>query len=162
TSSLISGLGSSAAGGTYSYRDERLTNGVTYYYKLEDIDTSGIATLHGPVSAATSASGKDDKGGSDGDGDSSSGQSTKGIPYGDPSATSLKVLERDAQPLLLELRTGGFYASPNADGTVDISVPGFDLRASPGDPALPARHAWLETTAGRRVRITSVQAQEPL
>src|SRR5262249_33505163 len=63
---------------------------------------------------------------------------------------------------LLELRTGGFYASPNPDGTVDVSVPGFDLRATPGDPALPARHAWVETTAGKKVRITSLQALEPV
>jgi hypothetical protein len=160
TSAVIPGLGSSAVGTSYSYRDSGLANGVTYYYKLEDIDTSGITTLHGPVWATTSAKTNDDK---DGDGDSSSSDGGgKGVPYGDPEATSLTVLERDGRHVLLELRTGGFYAAPNADGTVDISVPGFDLRSSPGDPALPARHTWLEATAGRKVRITSVQALEPL
>ena len=41
TASAIPGLGSSPVGARYSYRDAGLTNGVTYYYKLEDIETTG-------------------------------------------------------------------------------------------------------------------------
>jgi CSLREA domain-containing protein len=156
TSAVIPGLGSSAVGTGYSYRDSGLTNGVTYFYKLEDIDTSGVTTLHGPVSATPSAT-ADDGGG---DADASPGPGS--TAYGDPAANSLTILERDAQHLLLELRTGGFYASQNPDGTVEISIPGFDQRSLPGDPALPSRHTWVETTAGRNVQITSVQASDPL
>ena len=55
TSSLIPGLGSSPIGRSYSYRDGGLTNGVSYWYRLEDVDASGVSTLHGPVSATPAA-----------------------------------------------------------------------------------------------------------
>ena len=51
TSNVIPGLGSSPEGARYSYVDSGLMNGVTYYYKLEDIETTGATELHGPVSA---------------------------------------------------------------------------------------------------------------
>jgi len=41
----------SAVGATYEFVDESATPGATYYYWLEDVDTYGSATLHGPVSA---------------------------------------------------------------------------------------------------------------
>src|SRR4029453_11994883 len=41
TSSVIPGLGGSVAGQSYAYRDVGLSPGTVYYYKLEDIDTSG-------------------------------------------------------------------------------------------------------------------------
>ena len=55
TSSVIPGLGSSPEGAKYAYRDSGLTNGVTYYYQLEDIETTGVTELHGPVSATPTA-----------------------------------------------------------------------------------------------------------
>ena len=35
----------------YSFTDDAVVKGNTYYYKLEDIDLYGVATFHGPVSA---------------------------------------------------------------------------------------------------------------
>ena len=46
TASLIPGLGSSPEGASYSFRDTGLTNGVEYFYFLEDIDSS--SGLHLP------------------------------------------------------------------------------------------------------------------
>ena len=51
TGDLIEGLGSSAVGRAYSWRDTGLANGVRYYYRLEDVDTAAVSTFHGPVSA---------------------------------------------------------------------------------------------------------------
>ena len=51
TTSLIPGLGSSATGQAYSYRDAALQNGTRYFYRLEDVDASSKVTSHGPVSA---------------------------------------------------------------------------------------------------------------
>ena len=51
TTSLIPGLGSSATGQAYSFRDAGLLNGTRYFYRLEDVDASSKATSHGPVSA---------------------------------------------------------------------------------------------------------------
>ncbi|MCK4641080.1 MAG: T9SS type A sorting domain-containing protein, partial [Candidatus Marinimicrobia bacterium] len=48
---LIPGVGSSSQRHEYEYVDKGLTNGVTYRYKLEDVDYSGNTELHGPVSA---------------------------------------------------------------------------------------------------------------
>src|SRR5262249_58720151 len=98
--------------------------------------------------------------------DPSSGQGgssgAKGKAYGDPGSTALTVLERDSRHVLLELRTGGVFASSNPDGSVDITIPGFEERSSPGDPMLPTRHTWVEAVAGRKVRITSVEARDSL
>lgn len=35
----------------YSYTDEFVTNNITYWYKIADVDYNGIRTYHGPVSA---------------------------------------------------------------------------------------------------------------
>jgi len=48
---FIPGAGSSSRRHEYEYMDKDLTNGVTYWYKLEDVDYSGNTELHGPVSA---------------------------------------------------------------------------------------------------------------
>ena len=48
---IIPGAGSSSAHHPYEYTDYGLINGVTYWYKLEDINTSGNSSFHGPVSA---------------------------------------------------------------------------------------------------------------
>ncbi|MCC6454682.1 MAG: DUF11 domain-containing protein [Caldilineaceae bacterium] len=45
--SLIAGQGT-GSGSSYHYVDEGATSG-SLYYKLEDVDTSGVKTLHGPV-----------------------------------------------------------------------------------------------------------------
>ena len=82
------------------------------------------------------------------------------MAYGDPGFVSLRILERSDRHALLELRTGGFYATPNEDGSVDVFIPSFEDAARPGQPNVPTRRAWVEAVAGRRVSITSVQAED--
>ena len=48
---MIPGLGSSPTGASYAWRDSGLANGTTYYYLLEDVETTGKTERHGPVSA---------------------------------------------------------------------------------------------------------------
>ena len=48
---LIPAQGGPTTGASYSYEDEAVTNGVTYWYKLEDVDLYGVSAMHGPVSA---------------------------------------------------------------------------------------------------------------
>ena len=55
TSELIPGAGNSAYRNEYEYVDKSLTNGVTYWYKLEDVDYDGNTSLHGSVSATPTA-----------------------------------------------------------------------------------------------------------
>ena len=51
TDLLIPAKGSPTWGAEYQYEDFDVEAGLTYYYKLEDIDYNGISTFHGPVSA---------------------------------------------------------------------------------------------------------------
>jgi len=48
--SIIAAQGTGEGGASYSFTDATATPG-TYYYKLEDLDTHGVATYHGPASA---------------------------------------------------------------------------------------------------------------
>jgi hypothetical protein len=47
---LIPGAGTTSQRHDYSLLDEDVTDGMVYYYLLEDVDLSGKATTHGPVS----------------------------------------------------------------------------------------------------------------
>ena len=159
TDTVIPGLGSSPVGAKYSYRDVGLTNGVTYYYKLEDIETTGKTEFHGPVPAAPAAgasSGGGDSGGRSSD-DASSGSTL--ITYGDPSANSWRVLRQGRRQLVLELLTEGFYAEPQEDGSVRITIPDFGNFAEAGSPSIPVKRTWVEALAGRHVDLVSVQAR---
>jgi len=49
--SLIPSQGSSTQGASYKFVDKDVKNRKTYFYKLEDIDLSGISTFHGPIAA---------------------------------------------------------------------------------------------------------------
>jgi len=179
TAHLIPGLGSSPTGASYSYRDTGLTNGTPYFYLLEDVETTGRTERHGPVTATPGATGTGEGdgsgggggsgGGSDGagdgsddpgDGDGAGGSGRARITWGDPSAVSLRIAERGPAHALLELLTPGFTAVTDADGTVRISIPGFEDTASAGALAVPVRRALVEALAGRQVRMTSVQADD--
>jgi hypothetical protein len=50
-SSIIPAVGSPVFGSEYDFVDEWVLNGKRYFYLLEDIDTNGISTFHGPVKA---------------------------------------------------------------------------------------------------------------
>jgi len=49
--SFIPALGSAVSGSEYDFVDQWVLNGKRYFYLLEDIDTKGISTFHGPVRA---------------------------------------------------------------------------------------------------------------
>jgi hypothetical protein len=159
TSSVIPGLGSSPEGAKYRYRDSGLTNEFTYYYKLEDIETTGKTEFHGPVSA-TPGAGAETPVEDSPPYSSSPGSSPASITYGDPSAVSWRVLSPSPRQMVLELETGGFYAEPENDGTVRLSIPDFFNEPEPGSPALPVKRAWVEALAGWRLRVASVEASE--
>jgi len=57
---LIPGHGSTSEMHEYSYIDRAVVNGVTYYYKLEDVDYAGKAKLHEKVVSATPTSKESD------------------------------------------------------------------------------------------------------
>ena len=90
TKSLIPGLGSSPTGQSYSYRDAGLVNGRTYFYKLEDVETTGRTALHGPVSATPDPSSPDMA-------PPPPSPGSPGTAYGDPRSVVLREIERSAR-----------------------------------------------------------------
>ena len=148
TSSLIPGLGSSALGQAYSWRDTGLTNGTLYFYRLEDVDSASKATSHGPVSAVPQAA---VPGAGNGNGPAKGGDKKQAAApscpawvqqaygaavgadaatavlsctrHGEPEAVSLGVVSRDARSATLELRTGGFYALHTLAGAGEATGP---------------------------------------
>jgi hypothetical protein len=183
TKSLIPGLGSSALGQAYSWRDTGLTNGTRYFYRLEDVDASSKVTSHGPVSAvplATASSapkpGAGDAARKKAVGSScpawvlqAYGSATGTDPnalslgctrLGDPDAASLAELRRDQRSATLELRTGGFYALHEPGGNVRVFVPGFDFPQEAEAAALPIRRVLADAVVGRQVQLGDVRALE--
>ena len=157
TTRLIPGLGTSMVGASYRYTDSELVNGTTYFYKLEDVETTGITAMHGPVSVmpyagATEPPTEEAPGGST--------SATSRITYGDPTNVSFRELERTNRYVVLELVTGGFYAIVQEDGSVELSVPTFYGETQPGEPQLPLKHAWVEAIAGKNVKIGKVTATQ--
>lgn len=49
TDTMIPATGSETVAADYEYTDDTAQDGVRYYYRLEDIDTSGASTMNGPV-----------------------------------------------------------------------------------------------------------------
>ena len=147
TAALIPGLGSSPEGARYRYTDRGLSNGRTYFYWLEDVESTLRTKLHGPVSTAP------------GTGSSSTASESQALlTYGDPSNVSLRVLSRGRYQAVLELTTRGFSAEPEQDGTVSLRIPGF--MEVEGALSIPVKRVSLDALPGREVRVTSIHATD--
>jgi len=183
TASLIPGMGSSPLGKSYTWRDSGLVNGQRYYYRLEDVDTGSKSTFHGPVSAIPEAvataptptrerTRERRRRGATPKNEcpawvlteyAATAPDTPALglectKHGNPEATSLEAIGRDPRSGLYELRTGGFYAVHEADGSVRAFVPGFDSPTDPKAPALPVRRALVDAVVGRKARLAAVRA----
>ncbi len=60
---MIPASGSAADGAAYSFIDDAVTAGITYYYWLEDVDVHGTGILHGPVAVTAGSAGHGGEGG---------------------------------------------------------------------------------------------------
>jgi hypothetical protein len=177
---LIPGLGSSPLGQSYSWRDGGLTNGVRYYYRLEDVDTKSVSTFHGPVSAVPAAMSESQTPSADTPKSPESTEGTTTCPawvwtayasrspvdegagtactrHGTPEAVSLDVTHTTTGATV-ELRTGGFYAVRDASGAVRAFVPGFDFATDAKAAALPLRRVLVDAPVGRSARLASVES----
>lgn len=55
TSDLIEGAGTASNRNTYTFSDPNVTNGITYWYKLEDVAFDGATAQHGPIAVTPQA-----------------------------------------------------------------------------------------------------------
>jgi hypothetical protein len=163
---LIPGLGSSPQGASYSYVDSSLTNGETYYYKLEDIETSGAMEMHGPVSATPEEGASagveeelpgDEEGGEEGESEETTGSR---ITYGKPWENEIRLRQVNGRTVELELLTEGFYAYPEEDGSVRLVVPGLERFAAPGEPAVPVYRGLVQALVGLQVQVNRVRVDD--
>jgi hypothetical protein len=53
TKSIIPAKGSATSGAQYTFQDRGVKKGQTYYYKLEDLDSDGKSSMHGPIAVQT-------------------------------------------------------------------------------------------------------------
>jgi len=165
TASLIPGLGSSPVGQAYAFVDSGLANGTPYFYRLEDVDASGVATFHGPVSATPRAGAaspaEDTNAGSTSNTSDSSSSSLRS--WGEPGVVDFKILRRTRNQLLVELQTGGFFTTTDASsGRLRVEIPTFEPASDPQGPALPLKRVLLDALVGRGARIASVRSLELL
>ena len=58
---IIEAIGGATLNAEYAYDDHTAKPGITCYYKLEDMDTKGISTFHGPISAMSAVIAKNFK-----------------------------------------------------------------------------------------------------
>lgn len=153
TASVIPGLGTSPAGARYLYVDEGLTNGETYFYELEDVETTGVTERHGAVWATPEAGagvGSESSPSLEEDGDRPAR-----LTYGNPEANTLRMRPR-RNGVVLELTTHGFVAVAQDDGSVRLEVPGLEEFFG---SSLPVKRTWVEALAGRDVKLVSVRAR---
>lgn len=85
----------------YTFTDDNVANGTTYWYKLEDVDINGVRTEHGPISA------------------------TPGLPE-DVVADQFKLLQNYPNPFN-PVTTLQVYVPGNAGATSSVNVEIYNL-----------------------------------
>ncbi|MCK6621430.1 MAG: T9SS type A sorting domain-containing protein [Calditrichaceae bacterium] len=85
----------------YTFTDDNVVNGTTYWYKLEDVDINGLRTEHGPISA------------------------TPGLPE-DVVADQFKLLQNYPNPFN-PVTTLQVYVPGNAGATSSVKVEIYNL-----------------------------------
>ncbi len=124
---LIPAQGDPVTGASYEYVDRGLPSGTTYEYMLEDVDTSGKTTEHGPVQATIAAVGP---------------------------AIQLLAPPTDAQVALRGSITFRWDAAGPGRETVLVSAdPGFPAGATLAVAARQNQH-FLEVPAARILKLT--------
>lgn len=174
---LMLGRGTTDLSARYAFLDETVPNGVRAEYLLEDIEFDGDTTLHGPVAATPRAglalaatdpallAGYAELAGGAGPGpgpaspdptDEPGAPATPATEDGtDPSALAapspdtgaVRVLQRDARSLVLEVSVPPLeIGTREVDGVrfTTVAAPGYGSSVAPGLPRLPTRVAWVE------------------
>ena len=65
------------------------------------------------------------------------------------------MIARDRYGVTLELLTGGFYAEPQEDGSVRLTIPGFESLAEGTGPELPVKRNVAGSNDDSTLRNTS-------
>lgn len=151
---LRNSLASGSIHGQYQFFDTHVTNGVTYYYQIEDIAVVGTRTMHGPLSAkplgtlalAPSAI-PGAITGTNGDPASAPVPAAPGNAPGQKViANGVTLLARTEHSLRIKIDIPTLVFSP--DGSYPafsrVSAPGYSVMTTAGRPELPQRTVMIE------------------
>jgi hypothetical protein len=159
--SLIRNFNSSASfHGVYRYVDNDVVNGLTYFYKIEDIATNGLKKMHGPVSAmpqahlgAVPAAGSGtNSGGSSNDPNNGNGISTG--PIAAPGAVDLgngiHILSQTRHALRLEIDPPApVYSVSSWNASYEkVEIAGYSSTLESDKPELVERDLLIEVENG--------------
>lgn len=143
--------------GSYAFIDEDATNGVTYYYKLEDISSTDERTLHGPLSATPDGSYgapppplasvivSSNPSGSQSSGGTGSSSPTPGMVNLEPN---IDLLSRTENALRLKITIPHFSQTANVHNPTyqHLSIPLYAKTINAGQPELLARTLMLKVS----------------
>lgn len=143
--------------GSYAFIDEDATNGVTYYYKLEDISSTEERTLHGPVAATPDAAlsapppplastiVSSNPSGSNSSGGTGSSSPTPGLVNLEPN---VDLLSRTENAMRIKITIPAMTQTP--DGTHSsynhLSIPLYAKTVEAGKPELLTRTLMLKVS----------------
>jgi Peptidase family C25/Propeptide_C25/Concanavalin A-like lectin/glucanases superfamily/Domain of unknown function (DUF2341) len=119
TDTPIGGMTFSVKGRAYSYVDSNVTRGSLYYYKLEDIDTAGQRTMHGPVCVDWDGDGIPD------DWELAHGLNPQvndaGLEYGGTGLSNLEEYELNPDPLSTDTNGDGIPDGEQLSGVQSVA-----------------------------------------
>ncbi|MBI4613344.1 MAG: hypothetical protein HY720_07005 [Planctomycetes bacterium] len=185
---MILGLGDSPSGGRYYFLDGTVTNGVRYYYMLEDVDERGTRTLSGPVSAVPEAGagspvlddslytnhgstgdepesdtvptpGPDEPPPETGDGRPNLAERLLGI---DLASAGIRLLSYDESGAVIEILPPAPTLLPEVwEGRLEtrIEMAGYSSTRTMGKPIVPEKNVLLVTPGILRARVEILAAE---
>lgn len=161
---LILGRGTTDLSGRYALLDVTVPNGVRAEYVLEDVETDGSTSQHGPVSATPRADAEPvdldpdafhvvrvvlpdgEAWGSDVPGETAGDDGADAGPAS-PDPGLFRVVSRDARSAVVEVIVPEVELDPlDRDGArwTRVRAAGYEAGTSPGQPELPQRTYWLQ------------------
>ncbi len=145
--------------GKYRFLDQDVTNGVRYYYYLEDVDLSGIRNFNGPVFATPLASlgaapaDQSDENAQTNPNDADDGGATSPAPIPNPNYQDLGngviIIDKTSTTMRLEINPAvpSFSVSSWDGGYKDVQIAGYSKMTEVGKPELPEKDLLIEVAS---------------
>ena len=169
-------LSSTTHKGKYRFVDKNLSNGQTYLYYLQDVDTFGNTAMHGPVSATPAtdlgnppvAPGDVNDGGDNDDGQTPPGGTSPG-PIANPSYKNLgggvEILSQTSTKIRLKIEPGALTFNPSAwdNQYEEVAIASYSKTQVPYHPELLKRTLLIDVNpfaTSFQTEVVEIQEQQ--
>lgn len=139
--------GDEATGAQYSFTDDEVTEGVTYWYRLEELDYDGASTFYGPIRASQGGISATSTPTTSGTRSATSTPTKTKTPGQDVAPTATRMYTNTPQPsgtgtpLPTQTQppqpTGAVRATPAPPGSLQVTTPTPIGGIPPAPPATP-------------------------